>query len=109
MSKSVNEVILIGHVGQDPDIRRTTEGKLVANLSLATNRRPREGEEEGRTDWHRLTVWDKAAEIVEKHVRQGTQLYVRGELQYGSYEREGVTVPTAEIVVHDFTMLGKSD
>ena len=106
MSRSVNEVILIGHVGQDPDIRRTTEGTLVANVSLATNRRPSEGQDEGTTDWHRLTFWNKAAEIVKKHVKSGTQLYVRGELQYGSYDRDGVQIPTAEISVREFTMLG---
>ena len=110
MRKSLNQVFLIGHVGRDPDIRHTqgAKGTLVANFSLATNRRPREDRSEP-TDWHRCTAWGKLAEIVEKHVKVGDQLHIHGELQYDSYERDdGMRILTAEIVVRDIVMLGSS-
>lgn len=106
MGRSVNRIILVGNVGSDPDVRRTAAGTPVANLSLATNRRfRRNGEPQERTDWHRLTFWSNAAEIVEKYVRRGTRLYVDGRLEYGSYERDGQSVPTADVIVHDFVFL----
>ena len=106
MSRSVNRVILVGHVGADPDVRRTSSGRTVAHLSLATNRTcEREGEERRRTDWHRLTFWQGAAETVERLVRRGQKLYVEGRIEYGSYDREGVSIPTADVVVQEFVLL----
>ena len=106
MSKSVNRVILVGNVGADPEVRRTPTGKTVAHLSLATNRRFRvNGELQERTDWHRLTFWDGAAETVDQYVGCGNRLYVEGRLQYGSYDRDGQTVPTTDIVVQEFVFL----
>lgn len=110
MSRSVNRVILIGNAGSDPDLQETGSGKRVAHLSLATNRVYRsDGEERRRTDWHRLTFWEKAAEIVERYVRKGARLYVEGRIEYGSYERDGVTIPTVDVVVQDFVMLDRRD
>ena len=78
----------------------------MAHLSLATNRRFRvNGELQERTDWHRLTFWEGAAETVEQYVRRGNRLYVEGRLQYGSYDRDGQPVPTADIVVQEFVFL----
>ena len=109
MGRSVNRITLVGYVGSDPDVRRTTAGTPVAHLSLATNRRfRRNGEPHERTDWHRLTFWSGAAEIVEQHVRRGARLYVHGRLEYGSYERDGQVVPTADVIVHDFVFLDPS-
>lgn len=106
MSRSVNRIILVGHVGADPDVRRTSTGRPVANVSLATNRRfEQAGEMQERTDWHRLTFWSKSAETVERYVRRGTRLYVEGRIEYGSYDRDGQSVPTADIVVRDFVFL----
>lgn len=106
MSKSVNRVILVGNAGADPEVRRTPTGKVVAHLSLATNRRFRvNGELQERTDWHRLTFWEGAAETVEQYVRCGNRLYVEGRLQYGSYDRDGQAVPTTDIVVQEFVFL----
>ena len=106
MGRSVNRIILVGNVGSDPDIRRTSAGTPVAHASLATNRRfRRNGETQERTDWHRLTFWSGAAETVEKFVRRGTRLYVEGRLEYGSYERDGQSVPTADVIVSDFVFL----
>lgn len=106
MSRSVNRIILVGHVGSDPDVRRTSTGRPVANVSLATNRRfEQAGEMHERTDWHRLTFWAKSAETVERYVRRGTRLYIDGRIEYGSYERDGQSIPTADIVVRDFVFL----
>lgn len=106
MSRSVNRVILVGNVGADPDVRRTASGRTVAHLSLATNRVfTRDGEERRRTDWHRLTFWQGAAETVERLVRRGQKLYVEGRIEYGAYDREGVSIPTADVVVQEFVIL----
>ena len=107
MSRSINKIILVGNVGRDPDIQTTQAGTKVAHLSLATSRRiPRNGAVEERTDWHRLTVWDRLAELVEDYVRNGDRLYVEGRMEYDSFERDGVTVPTAEVQVRELVMLG---
>lgn len=106
MSRSVNRVILVGNAGSDPDIRRTASGTTVAHLSLATNRRTRvNGEMQERTDWHRLTFWAAAAETIERYVRRGNRLYVEGRIEYGSYDRDGQSVPTADVVVQEFVLL----
>jgi single-strand DNA-binding protein len=106
MSRSVNRVILVGRVGADPDVRRTSSGRIVAHLSLATNRTfERDGEARRRTDWHRLTFWQGAAETVERLVRRGHRLYVEGRIEYGAYDREGVSIPTADVVVQEFVLL----
>lgn len=106
MSRSVNKVILVGNVGRDPEVRETQSGTRVAHLSLATNRRAQgDGNEAERTDWHRLTLWNRLAQFAEDYVHQGDRLYVEGRLEYGSFEREGVTIPTAEIHVREVVLL----
>lgn len=107
MSRSINKIILVGNVGRDPDIQVTQAGTKVAHLSLATSRRiPKNGAVEERTDWHRLTVWDRLAELVEDYVRKGDRLYVEGRMEYDSFERDGTTIPTAEVQVRELVMLG---
>lgn len=107
MSRSINKVILVGNVGRDPDIQTTNAGTKVAHLSLATSRRfPRNGAFEERTEWHRLTLWDKLASLAEEYVRKGDRLYVEGRIEYDSFEKNGVTVPTAEVLVRELVMLG---
>ena len=107
MSRSVNKIILIGHVGRDPELRETQNGTKVANLRLATNRFVPAGSspERERTDWHSLTLWNKLATFVQDYVQTGDRLFVEGRLEYGSYEREGVTIPTAEISVREMVLL----
>ena len=107
MARSVNKIFLMGNVGRDPDIQHTQNGTKVAHLSLATNRRlPAGGDDtKERTDWHRLTCWNRLAQFVEEHIATGDRLYVEGRLEYDSYERDGVTIPTAEITVHELVML----
>jgi single-strand DNA-binding protein len=107
MSRSVNKIILVGNVGQDPDIQETGSGTKVAHLSLATNRRaPATGEDQKeRTDWHRLTLWNRLAQFTEDYVTKGDRIYVEGRLEYDSYERDGVTIPTADVVVRELVLL----
>lgn len=106
MSRSVNKVILVGNVGRAPDIHQTQSGTKVAHLSLATNRRSlKDGEESERTDWHRLTLWNRLAQFAEDHIRVGARLYVEGRIEYDSYDRDGVTIPTAEIHAREIVML----
>ena len=106
MSRSVNKVILVGNVGRDPDIQQTQNGTKVAHFSLATNRRVSNGDDaQEKTDWHRLTLWNRLAQFAEDYVRTGDRIYIEGRLEYDSYERDGVTIPTAEITVRELVLL----
>ena len=107
MSRSVNKVILVGNIGRDPDVQTTSGGTKVAHVSLATSRRvPRNGSFEDRTEWHRLTLWDRLAQLAEDYVRKGDRVYVEGRMEYDSFEKNGVTIPTAQINVREIVMLG---
>ncbi len=107
MSRSVNKIILVGNVGQDPDIQETGNGTKVAHFSLATNRRTSGTSEEGqeRADWHRLTLWNRLAQVAQDYVSKGDRIYVEGRLEYDSYERDGVTIPTADVNVRELVLL----
>lgn len=112
MSRSLNKAILIGNLGSDPEIRTTTGGQQVAQFSLATNRRwtDAQGEQQERTEWHRIVVWGKLVEVVERFLRKGERLYIEGEIQYRSYEdKEGQTRYVTEINARDLMMLGGRD
>jgi single-strand DNA-binding protein len=107
MSRSINKIILVGNVGRDPDVQTTASGAKVAHVSLATSRRfAREGATEERTEWHRLTLWDRLAQLAEDYVRKGDRVYVEGRMEYDSFERNGVTIPTAEVHVRELVLLG---
>jgi single-strand DNA-binding protein len=109
MSRSINKIILVGNVGRDPDIHTTKSGTKVAHVSLATSRRiPKNGGIEERTDWHRLTIWDRLAELVEKHVRKGDRLYIEGRMEYDTRTVDGQDIPTADVQVREMVMLGSS-
>lgn len=106
MSRSVNKITLVGNVGRDPDIQQTKNGTKVAHLSLATNRRlPAGSETQERTDWHRLTLWNRLAQFAEDFIKCGDRIYVEGRLEYDSYERDGVSIPTADIQVKEVVLL----
>ena len=107
MSRSINKVILVGNIGRDPDVQTTATGSNVAHVSLATTRRfPRDGALEERTEWHRLTLWNRLAQVAEDYIRKGDRVYVEGRMEYDSFERNGVTIPTAEVNVRELVMLG---
>jgi len=103
---TINKVILVGTVAGPPDERTTANGGRVAYFSLATKRRVTMADHEvSRTDWHRIEV--KGAELARADgwIRRGSRVYVEGQITYGSYERDGLSIPTAEIVAHEVTVL----
>jgi single-strand DNA-binding protein len=106
---SVNKVILIGRLGRDPETRFTSSGQAVANFSIATDEsyKDRNGERQKRTEWHRLVVWGKQAEVVQKFLKKGSQAYFEGRLQTREWQdKEGQKKTTTEVVVTDFRFLG---
>lgn len=108
MSRGVNKVILIGNLGNDPDIRYTANGDAVANVSLATSESWKDkqtGEPIERTEWHRLVFFRRLAEIVGEYLHKGSKVYVEGKLQTRQWEKDGIDRYTTEIVVNDMQML----
>lgn len=112
MSKGINKVIIVGNVGQDPEVRFTPGGDAVANLSLATNEQwldKNSGQRQQRTEWHRIVLWRKTAEIAQQYVRKGMTLYVEGKLQTRKWQdQNGIDRYSTEIVARDMQMLGGS-
>jgi single-strand DNA-binding protein len=111
MSRSLNKVMLIGNVGSEPEIRTTGGGTKLAKVSLATNRvfNDRSGQKQERTEWHRLTFWDRLAELVEQYVKKGDRIYVEGRIEYSQTEDDkGNTKFWTDIVVNEMLMLGGS-
>jgi len=113
MAKSVNKVILLGNVGKDPEIRSTTGGTLVANLSLATSERYKDksGEWQERTEWHNLVSYARGAEILRDYVKKGSKLYVEGRIATRSWDDKdtGKKAYRTEIVVNDISLLSTTD
>ena len=110
---AVNKAILVGNVGKDPETRYLEGGTAVSRFSLATSEvyKNKNGEKITNTDWHNIVVWRGLAEIAEKYIKKGTQLYVEGRIKTRSYtDKDGNTRYTTEIVADNFQMLGrKSD
>ena len=109
MSRSLNKVMLIGNVGSDPEVRSTASGARVAKMSLATNRsfQDRSGQQQERTDWHRLTFFGKLADIVEQWVHKGDKIFVEGRVEYSqTQDDQGGTRYWTDIVVNEMMMLG---
>ncbi len=110
MARGLNKVMLIGNLGADPEMRYTTSGSAVANVRLATAEawRDREsGEQQERTEWHRVVFFGRLAEIVGEYLRKGSQVYVEGRLQTRKWQdRDGNERYTTEIVCNDMQMLG---
>src|SRR5687767_5280069 len=108
MSRSLNKVMLIGNVGSDPEIRTTGSGTKMAKVSLATNRTftDRSGQQQEKTEWHRLTFWERMAERVEQYVKKGDRLYIEGRLEYSTTEDDkGNQRYWTDIVVREMVML----
>ena len=108
MSRSLNKVMLIGNVGNDPDVRTTSSGTPIANMSLATTRTWKDGsgEQKEKTEWHRLTVWGKLADVVERYVKKGDRLYVEGRIEYSESESDGQKKYWTDVNVVEMVMLG---
>lgn len=106
---SVNKVLLIGRLGANPEIRRTNTGTTVANFNLATseNWNDKNGQRQERTEWHRVVVWGKLAELCEKYLSKGRQCFIEGRLQTRSWDdKEGNKKYTTEIVASTVQFLG---
>jgi len=107
---SVNKVVLVGHLGGDPETRYTPSGAAVANFNLATNEtwRDSNGELQDKTEWHRCVMFGKSAEMSGELLKKGQLVYLEGKLQTRNWEdKDGVKRYTTEIVCDIFTMLGR--
>ncbi len=108
----INKAIIIGRLGRDPEIRYTQDGKAVANFSVATSETWKDkasGEKKERTEWHRIVAFDRLGEICGEYLSKGKQVYIEGRLQTRSWEKDGVTRYTTEIVATDMQMIGGRD
>ncbi len=105
----VNKVILVGRLGNDPEVHYTNSGKAVAKLSIATseNWADKEGQRQERTEWHRIVVWGKLGELCGEYLKKGRQVFIEGRLQTRSWEdKEGQKKYTTEIVAQNIQFLG---
>ena len=102
MARGVNKVILIGNVGGDPEVRYMPNGNAVANVTLATSdswKDKQTGQQQERTEWHRVVFFGRIAEVVGEYARKGSKLYIEGRLQTREWEKDGVKRYTTEVVV----------
>ena len=106
---SVNKAILVGRLGRDPETRFTSGGQAVANFTLATDEtfKDRAGERQKRTEWHRIVLWGKLAEITQQYLKKGMLVYIEGRIQTRQWEdkRDGQKKTSFEIVVNEMKML----
>ena len=107
MAGSVNKVILVGNLGKDPEVRRTTSGDPIVNLSLATSESWRDkssGERKEKTEWHRVVIFNKnLADVAEKYLRKGSKVYVEGQLQTRKWtDKDGQEKYSTEVVLQNF-------
>ena len=110
MNAMRNKVQLIGHVGQEPEIKTFDGGKKVVNFTLATNEsyKNEKGEKVEQTEWHRVTAWGKVADIIEKYVIKGKEIAIEGKLTHRSYDdKNGEKRFVTEVVANDVLLLGK--
>lgn len=110
MARGVNKVTLIGNLGADPEVRYTSSGSAVANIRLATAEAWRDkesGEQQERTEWHRVVFFSRLAEIVGEYLKKGSQVYIEGRIQTRKWQdRDGNDRYTTEIVANEMQMLG---
>lgn len=108
MARGINKVILVGNLGNDPEVKYTQSGMAIATLSLATtsSRKDRDGNQQEKTEWHRVKLFGKLGEIAGEYLRKGRQVYIEGRIEYGSYDKDGVKHYTTDIIADDMQMLG---
>ncbi|MCX7985130.1 MAG: single-stranded DNA-binding protein [Bacteroidetes bacterium] len=108
-SRSVNKVILIGNLGQDPEVRYTSTGIAVASFSIATNETYKDQQEQKikeRTQWHNIIAWNKLAEICSQYLKRGSKVYIEGKIQYRTFDdKNGVRRTVTEIIADQLVML----
>ena len=107
---SVNKVILVGNCGRDPEVRYAPSGAAICNISIATSSRRKDkasGESIEETQWHRVTFYDRLAEIAGEYLKKGRPVYVEGRLKYGKYtDKDGIERNTVDIVATEMQLLG---
>ena len=109
MARGINKVILVGNLGNDPDVKYTQGGMAITRISLATTsvRKDRDGNSQERTEWHRVVFFGKLGEIAGEYLRKGSQVYIEGEIRYDKYTgQDGVEKYTTDIVANEMQMLG---
>ncbi|MGE4365950.1 single-stranded DNA-binding protein [Thermomonas sp.] len=111
MARGVNKVILVGNLGNDPDVKYTQGGMAITTLSVATTsvRKDRDGNPQEKTEWHRVKLFGKLGEIAGEYLKKGRQVYIEGRLEYGSYEKDGVKHYTTDIIADEMQMIGGGD
>ena len=108
----INKVILVGNVGADPEIRAIDGGIKVARIRLATTERiynKEKNETKELTEWHNVTLWRGLADVADKYIRKGSQIYIEGKLRTREYDKNGVKCYATEIVAEELKMLGKRE
>lgn len=111
MARGVNKVILLGHVGQDPEMKYTSGGVAMVQFPIATNEswKDTEGKLVEKTTWHNCTAWRKLAEIVAEYVKKGSKIYVEGKIDNSTYEKDGIKHYSSKVIIDQMLMLdGKS-
>ena len=107
---SVNKVILVGNCGRDPEVRYAPSGAAIANVSIATSSKRKDkntGESIEETQWHRVTFYDRLAEIAGEYLKKGRSVYIEGRLKYGKYtDKDGIERNTVDIVATEMQLLG---
>lgn len=108
MARGINKVILVGNLGNDPETKYTQGGMAITRASIATTsvRKDKDGNQQERTEWHRVVFFGKLGEIAGEYLKKGSQVYVEGSIKYDKYEKEGQDVYTTDIIVNDLQMLG---
>jgi len=113
MARGINKVILVGNLGQDPEVRYTANGSAVANISVATSEQwtdRQSGQKQEKTEWHRVIMFGRLGEIAGEYLRKGSQVYLEGKLQTRKWtDQQGVERYTTEIVANEMQMLGGRD
>ena len=107
-SKGVNKAVILGNVGNDPELRFMSNGKAVANFTVATSEewKDQQGQKQSRVEWHRMVAYDKLAEIIGQYVKKGSKLYLEGKLQTREWtDQQGQKKYTTEIIVSEMQML----
>lgn len=104
----LNKAQLIGRLGKDPDLRYTTEGEAITNVSLATSEswKGKDGKKQEKTEWHNLVFFGRLAEVVGEHLKKGSLIYVEGRITTEKYDKNGEDRYITKIVAHDMKMLG---
>ena len=104
----INKVILVGNLGQDPEVKYTAGGAAVTTLSLATSESWKDkdtGSDQERTEWHRVVLWRRLAEIAGEYLKKGSNVYIEGQLQTRKWEQDGQTRYTTEVIGRDMQFL----